>query len=52
MSDDHPLIDDTDASPALETRVIAVPVEPVRRAASSLGPTFTRYCLVGGSGSS
>ena len=52
MSDDRhgALIDDTDASPALETRVIAVPVEPVRRAASSLGPTFTRYCLVGGSG--
>lgn len=52
MSDDRhgALIDDTDASPALRTRVIPIPVEPVRHAASSLGPTFARYCLVGGSG--
>ncbi|MGH3073600.1 MAG: GtrA family protein [Gaiellales bacterium] len=58
MSDDRQraLIDDTGASPALQTRVIPIAVEAerrrdaVRQAASSLGPTFTRYCLVGGSG--
>jgi putative flippase GtrA len=52
----HAVIQDPDAQPALQTRVIAVPVEPaldvggLRRLVSSLGPTFTRYCIVGGSG--
>ena len=52
----HTLIHESDADPALLTRVIPIPVEPVRRgggvrrAATSLGPTFTRYCVVGGSG--
>ena len=52
----HALIHETDAKPALLTRVIPVPAEPagrggdVRRAVTSLGPTFTRYCVVGGSG--
>ena len=57
-ADDRPraLIYDTDAPPALQTRVIPIPVEPAQRgdaarqAVASLGPTFTRYCLVGGSG--
>ena len=50
------MIHDSDAQPALRTTVIAVPIEPtlpgtgVRRLAASLGPTFTRYCIVGGSG--
>jgi putative flippase GtrA len=52
----HTLIHDSDAQPALQTRVIPIPVEPVRggdairHAVATLGPTFTRYCLVGGSG--
>ena len=52
----HTLIHDSDAEPALLTRVIPIPVEPagrgggVRRAVTSLGPTFSRYCAVGGSG--
>lgn len=52
----HALIHDTDAHAALRTQVIAIPLEPVRRGdavrglVASLGPAFTRYCLVGGSG--
>jgi putative flippase GtrA len=52
----HAVIPDPDAPTALRTRVIAVPVEPavqvggVRELFASLGPTFTRYCIVGGSG--
>jgi putative flippase GtrA len=52
----HAVIHDSDAQPALRTTVIPVPIEAtlpgagVRRLAASLGPTFTRYCIVGGSG--
>jgi putative flippase GtrA len=50
------VIPDPDAQPALRTRVVAVPVEPavdlggIRRLVASLGPSFVRYCIVGGSG--
>ena len=52
----HAVIQEPDAQPALRTRVIAVPVAPavdvggLRRLVTSLGPSFTRYCIVGGSG--
>jgi putative flippase GtrA len=52
----HAVIHDADAPPALRTRVIPISVKPTRRggavreAVASLGPAFTRYCLVGGSG--
>ena len=52
----HAVIQEPDAQPALRTRVITVPVTPavdvggLRRLVTSLGPSFTRYCIVGGSG--